>query len=521
MASISIDPRKLSASLGPLATGWSLTAYGSVAVLFLAALWFGAAKPVTVIIDGVEHRVTTHRRTPDAILRDLGVAIVPVDRVSMPVQARLARNAEIVVARAQPYQLVIDGRSLEVFSWGETVGAVLDDAGFVVDAYDTILLNGRSVQLTDGLQGAAMQGPNTEPLASTQAATFSGRVDGGEPGSVAAIARMPQHIQVLRSIPLTIHDSGMAFEVKTTAETVGEALREAELTIYLGDLVNPGQGTPVSPGLKVHIQRSQPVQVSMGDYALHTRTRAETVAEALAELNIGLSGEDVIVPTLDTPIAEGLAIQITRISEEIVVEEEIAPFDTVFVADPNLEIDAQQVNAPGAEGITRTRYRVRYENDEEVSRVLEDTWIAQEPGDRIIAYGQRIDPRTFTAADGSQITYWRRIQMHASSYSAGTAGVSTSSPTYGRTRTGDRMRHGIVAVDPSVIPLRSQVYVPDYGYGDALDTGSAIISRRIDLGYDDSNLVLWGRWVDVYLLWPPPPANQITWVIPNWPRPPQ
>ena len=55
---------------------------------------------------------------------------------------------------------------------------------------------------------------------------------------------------------------------------------------------------------------------------------------------------------------------------------------------------------------------------------------------------------------------------------------------------------------------------------DALDVGTAVRSRRIDLGYDNDNLQLWNRWVDVYLLWPPPPAAQITWVIPNYPRVP-
>jgi hypothetical protein len=64
------------------------------------------------------------------------------------------------------------------------------------------------------------------------------------------------------------------------------------------------------------------------------------------------------------------------------------------------------------------------------------------------------------------------------------------------------------------------MYIPGYGNGEALDTGSAIRARRIDLGYDDDNLELWNRWVDVYLLWPPPPAYQITWVLPNYPRVP-
>lgn len=504
MASISVDPRKLTAGLGPLATRWTLSTFSGVAAVLLVSLWFGAAKPVTVVIDGAEHRLITHRQFTAAILRDLGLTLSPVDRISIPLESRVRRGSRIVVDRAREYTLLVDGRAVDVPSWGTTVGDVLLDAGFIVDAYDRLLLDGQVVTLDHPLL------PAGETLEEQTAV-----------GILDSVAHSVHQIQVVRAVPVVVHDNGMAFEVRSTAETVGEALREAELTIYLGDQVSPGLGTPISPGLKVEIQRSQPVQVSMGESALRTRTRATTVAEALAELNIGLSGEDRIAPALDTPIAAGLAIEITRVTEEIMIEEEIAPFDTVFVADPNLAIDTQQVNSGGAEGITRTRYRVRYENGQEVGRVLEDTWIAQEPSNRIIAYGQRIEPKTLVTEDGQEITYWRQIRMHASSYSAGTAGVSTSSPHYGRTRTGDRMRHGIVAVDPSVINLRSQVYVPGYGIGDALDTGSAIISRRIDLGYDDSNLVLWSRWVDVYLLWPPPPAGQITWVIPNWPRPPQ
>jgi 3D (Asp-Asp-Asp) domain-containing protein len=238
-------------------------------------------------------------------------------------------------------------------------------------------------------------------------------------------------------------------------------------------------------------------------------------------MRIGVAGKDRVEPALDAELYDNIEIDVTRVRDDVEVVEEIAPFETIFVADANLPIDTQQLVEPGAEGVTRTRYRVRYEDGQEASRVLEDTWVAQEPAERIIAYGQQITPQTITTADGRQITYWRHIQMFASSYSANTAGVSPDESYYGRTYTGDPMRFGIVAVDPAIVPLRSQVYVPDYGIGDALDTGSAIRARRIDLGYDDSNLVLWNRWVDVYLLWPPPAAGQITWVLPNWPRPPQ
>ncbi|MBI5653717.1 MAG: hypothetical protein HZC40_25195, partial [Chloroflexi bacterium] len=40
----------------------------------------------------------------------------------------------------------------------------------------------------------------------------------------------------------------------------------------------------------------------------------------------------------------------------------------------------------------------------------------------------------------------------------------------------------------------------------------------VDLGYDVENLVLWYTWVDVYLLAPVPPADQIRWVLLDTPR---
>ena len=51
----------------------------------------------------------------------------------------------------------------------------------------------------------------------------------------------------------------------------------------------------------------------------------------------------------------------------------------------------------------------------------------------------------------------------------------------GRTASGRYTRHGIVAVDPRLIPLGSKLYVPGYGWAIAADTGGAIIGHRIDI----------------------------------------
>jgi len=471
----------------------------------LWGIWRATSVPVLVTVDGIEESITTHRHTVSELLFDLGIPIRAADRVYPTVATPLTENLQIQVERARAVQIWADGREVNAASWGETAQKILEDAAVDFGKYDQVLYNGKPLALHE---------PLPIPHLEYQPSTYSR----GYLWDNLRVEPLQLHLQ--RATSLSIRDGGLPFTVETTAFTVGEALQQVGIIVYLGDLVQPALGTQISPGLRVFIQRSKPVTLRVDGHTLKTRTRAASVGEALTEIGVGISGLDRIEPPLNSTLKDDLTIAITRIREEIEITEQIVPYETVFQPSSTLAIDTQEVVNVGAEGVTRKRFRVRYEDTAEISRMEEDTWIAQEPAQRVIAYGQGIEPQTATMPDGTVITYWRKIRMLASSYSAGTAGVAKSNPWYGRTYSGELMRKGVVAVDPRVIPLRTQVYVPGFGRGDALDTGSAILARRIDLGYDDDNLVLWNRWVDVYLLWPPPPSHQITWVLPNYPRVP-
>ena len=485
-----------------------LTAIAPVGVI-LFVLWFAwnlTAIPVVVTVDGLTEPVYTHRRTLAPLLADMGVALDSADRLTPDPTTPLHSGLAVVLERARPVRLLADGRDVRVRTWATTAREALIAGGIAVDDYDQVLLAGKRIGLDE---------PLPDRVRTVTPPTF------GREYEWEGLRTEPVQLRVYRAIPIAVDDGNVPFIIRTTAQTVGEALLEAELTIYLGDKVQPSLGSPVSTGLRVFIQRSTPISLRVDGRLLKTRTRGRTVGDALTEIGLGVAGLDQITPPLENELYDNAEIRIVRVREDVEVEEDIVPFETVFRPDPNLLIDTQEVVNAGAEGITRSRFQVRYEDGEETERIMQDKWQAQQPAQRVIAYGQRIVPQTFTAANGQTYTYWRKLRMAASSYSASTAGTSPDAPWYGQTRTGEPMRFGIVAVDPTVVPLRTQVYVPGYGPGDALDTGSAIRSRRIDLGYDDNNLVLWRKWVDVYLLWPPPPTYQITWVIPNWPVEPK
>src|SRR3990167_3865473 len=58
----------------------------------------------------------------------------------------------------------------------------------------------------------------------------------------------------------------------------------------------------------------------------------------------------------------------------------------------------------------------------------------------------------------------------------------------------------LVAVDPKVIPLRTRLYIPGYGFAIAGDTGGSIKGDKIDLGFDDVKTGWWSsRFTDIYL----------------------
>lgn len=72
--------------------------------------------------------------------------------------------------------------------------------------------------------------------------------------------------------------------------------------------------------------------------------------------------------------------------------------------------------------------------------------------------------------------------------------TATGYSLQGHTATGLPVGPGIVAVDPSVIPLGTRMTIPGYGEGVAADTGSAVQGLTIDLWFATlADALAWGR----------------------------
>lgn len=443
--------------------------------------------PATIVDGDKVINLRTHQTTVEGALREAGVELLPEDIVLPEKTAALNRNDTIVIQRAKLVQLSVDDEEPRWVRTQRTRGSeVLADLGYSLSVNDLVSVNGGF----DDVLPAAPQ-PRLAPKS-----------------ALAPAVRLPDaRIELRRAVPLTIQEvGGQTLAVKTSARTVGEVLLQAGFMVYLADKVVPELGTPVQPGMQVTIERAKPVTIWVDGRQVRTRTLHDTVADVLAEMNIVLLEQDYAQPALDAPVVPNAEIRVVRIKREIQIAHEYIPFETVWEADPELELDTQVLAQDGARGVREQRSLVTFEDGLEVKRELIADFVARPPQPRVYKYGTKVVIRTLDTPQGP-VQYWRKIRMLATSYSASTAGVSREKSWYGRTRCGQNMRFGIVAVDPRIINLGSNVYVPGYGIGNACDTGGAITGKRIDLGYDDDNLKLWYRWVDVYLL--PPVPSQI------------
>ena len=447
-------------------------------------------------------KMNTHFYTVGEFLQEHGIQLGEGDLVIPTEATAITPGMHVKIVRACPVVVKADGESTSLRMRRATVAEALNKAGVLVKKEDEILVEGGRASLDSPLPACKEVRPKIS----------------GWPVPPWQRTLSPIHVEVRRAYPVVLHEGELSRTLEVVSGTVGDVLRKAHVSLGKKDIVRPPITSTVRSGMHIFIRRAIPVTIQADGKSFRFESLANTVGGALAEAGVLIAGEDEVNPPLDSRLVPYQVIKVTRVRTETEIESSLIPFNTIWVPDDNLEIDHTRMEQKGIPGIKKSRYKVVYKDGKLVERVLEETWVEKKPVVEKLAYGRKIVLHHLTLPDGQKITYWRKIRMLATSYTAATSGKPRNHPLFGITRLGWKMRRGIVAVDPRVVNLGGRVYVPGYGFGDVADTGGRILGRRIDLGYDEDDLVYWYKWVDVYLLAPPPPKSRIPWVLPNWPK---
>lgn len=209
----------------------------------------------------------------------------------------------------------------------------------------------------------------------------------------------------------------------------------------------------------------------------HIRTAEPTIGKALKEVGIEVGPLDEVTPAASARPRDGMFISVVRVKNVVEFEKQPIAFDSVKRFTTRLRPGQVELNSAGSPGEKLTRYVVRYEDGKPVKRTPIGSEIARKPVDKVVSIGSR---GRYTSRGDFRTR--RMLVMWATAYEPGPR--SCGRYASGRTSCGLRAGYGVAAVDPTVIPLGSRLYVEGYGYAIAGDRGRAIKGNRIDLGFE-------------------------------------
>jgi len=402
-----------------------------------------------------------------------------------------------------PVLVVAGGLSATLHSQAETVVNALTQAGPAPTPTAPA-----SSQSPDGFPGASLL---PRPLLEAAAHILVQGALARPEGQQKLVMEMGPPVQ------FTLHEGGFSSKIFSTRPTVGGALNALGAEYGSQDLVRPPPETPLTAGFHVFVERAAAVTLSVGGDEPGPEKGATPEAEPTPEpqpaftvytvepgdsvASIGDSfGIDMEYILWNNPdlhedpdlLLVGQELQVPSVNGLIY---SVKQGDTLSDIASFYQIEVQSILAFVPNGITSADTVI-----EGMVLLLPGAVPPPPPPPAVVSPPPPTPVADTTVAapvaepEGDP-NCARTMNVWATWYTAASAGGS------GRTATGTTVQKGTVAVDPSVIPLGTRMYIPGYGYGVAEDTGGAIIGNIIDLGYGPNDVMDWrSGWLDICIL---------------------
>lgn len=300
-----------------------------------------------------------------------------------------------------------------------------------------------------------------------------------------------------QSTTYTIKD-GEDVVIYTSNETnPADVLNEVGIVLGNEDTFTTTPGDGVS---EIIVQRYQKITINYCGEVFETDSYGETVETLLNRLGLTVSeGELVVSLPLDTVTYDGMEVIVDHaITTEQTYTQEI-PYKVTYCYDPKLPEGEEQLLVSGKSGQTSYTVSTMYKNSVELARTVVKETVIEPVVDEIILVGTgeevgtdstavAIGDGVIVTAEGEILTFSRKESFITTAYTHTDDGCDMT------TATGTTVRIGTVAVDPTVVPYGTRMFIMAtdgsyiYGLATAEDCGGGINGNHIDLympSYDE------------------------------------
>ena len=274
--------------------------------------------------------VTTHKKSQ--IDRLNGSTSVPLRMATGSMLATLLVGGGLAVVNKKDVTIDVNGQQMDLVTMSNSVEGALKQAGIKIGP-DDLIVPSPSERLT-----------RTESIKVRSAKSVAVVVDGQE--------------KTIKSTALTVDE--LVSEIGSEIGGVNE-----------GDLLSKGRDTVIpADGMKLDITRPKVVSINDGGDVPYTQMAASNVGDLLRRRNINLNPEDVVTPSITSPVKAGMDVRIDRVRTDQV--RETVPFEapanykddaTAFEGDEVVE----EAGTPGSKEVKRS---IRIVNGKEESNTV-------------------------------------------------------------------------------------------------------------------------------------------------------
>ncbi len=298
----------------------------------------------------------------------------------------LAITASLVGYRvlATTVTLNIDGKPQQVTMLGSTVGDVLAAEDIALGEHDQVL-PGLDEKVTDGSVVSLRYGRELEVTVDGTTSTYWTNET----------------------------------NVSAALDALGLAYRGADLSVSRSAAIG-------RDGMALDVVTPKQVVVRIGGHqAEQQKLTALTVREALAALGVRVHKHDRVRPGLNSPIADGDRLVLTRIRivTKNVANEKVA-FDTIEKDDSSMVQGSTAVDRAGVDGRRNVTYKLTYKNGKLVATKVLHAEVLSAPVSAIVRVGTQAPATNFAGGN----TVWDAL---AQCESGGNWAINTGNGYYG------------------------------------------------------------------------------------------
>lgn len=276
------------------------------------------------------------------------------------------------------------------------MASIVTSKAWAADTTDNASRSGRHVLTVydGGVEKGVLTDADTLGEALKQAGIALDKNDVTEPALDEKLVAASYDVNIYRARPVVVVDEGSQTKLMSPYRTAKQIAAQADLDLKAEDKVSIQRSEDiVRDGAleKLIIDRATEFTLVFYGKTSQNYTQATTVGEMLKEKNITPGPDDTLSVTLDTPITAGMTIELWRNGTQTVTQEEVIKKTVEEIKDANREPGYREVKTAGRDGKKNVTYEIEMRNGQEVARKEIASVIVEQAVKEVVVVGAKFN----------------------------------------------------------------------------------------------------------------------------------